>query len=48
MGTALPAPDAQGMLVCPESGWHYQEVTVGVLRCLDWPEERSIPPHEGR
>ena len=47
-GHRLPAPDMQGMLVCPESGWRYQEVTPGVLRCLDWPEERSIPPHEGR
>ena len=46
-GQRLPASDGQGMLVCPESGWRYQEVTPGVLRCLDWPEERSLPPQEG-
>ena len=47
-GHRLPAPNAQGMRVCPESGWRYQEVPPGVLRCLDWPEERSILLHEGR
>jgi UDP-2-acetamido-3-amino-2,3-dideoxy-glucuronate N-acetyltransferase len=47
-GHRLPAPDMQGMLVCPESDWRYQEVTPGVLRCLDWPEERSLPPQEER
>lgn len=38
----LPAPDLQGLLVCPESGWRYQEVTPGVLRCLDWPEGQFL------
>ena len=41
-GQRLPAPDRQGMLVCPESGWRYQEAPPGVLRCLDWPEEQSL------
>ncbi len=41
-GHRLPAPDAQGIMVCPESGWRYREVEPGVLRCLDWPEERSL------
>jgi len=47
-GHRLPAPDMRGMLVCPESDWRYQEVPPGVLRCLDWPEERSLPPQEER
>jgi UDP-2-acetamido-3-amino-2,3-dideoxy-glucuronate N-acetyltransferase len=42
-GYRLGAPDARGILVCPESGWHYQEVAPGLLRCLDWPEERPLP-----
>ena len=41
-GHRLPAPDAGGIMVCPESGWRYREVEPGVLRCLDWPEERSL------
>ncbi len=41
-GHRLPAPDAQGIMVCPESGWRYREVEPGVLRCLDWPEERTL------
>lgn len=30
-------------LVCPESGWRYREMEPGVLRCLDWPEEKPLP-----
>lgn len=41
-GHRLPAPDADGLMVCPESGWRYREVEPGVLRCLDWPEERAL------
>jgi UDP-2-acetamido-3-amino-2,3-dideoxy-glucuronate N-acetyltransferase len=41
-GHRLPAPDAGGLMVCPESGWRYREVEPGVLRCLDWPEERAL------
>lgn len=41
-GHRLPAPDAQGIMVCPESGWRYREVEPGVLRCLDWPEECTL------
>ncbi len=41
-GHRLPAPDETGAMVCPESGWRYREETPGVLRCLDWPEERSL------
>lgn len=24
-------------------GWRYQEVAPAMLRCLDWPEDRSLP-----
>jgi UDP-2-acetamido-3-amino-2,3-dideoxy-glucuronate N-acetyltransferase len=41
-GHRLPAPDGQGIMVCPESGWRYQEVEPGVVRCLDWPEDRDL------
>jgi UDP-2-acetamido-3-amino-2,3-dideoxy-glucuronate N-acetyltransferase len=41
-GYRLPAPDADGVMACPESGWRYREVEPGVLRCLDWPEEKPI------
>jgi UDP-2-acetamido-3-amino-2,3-dideoxy-glucuronate N-acetyltransferase len=42
-GHRLPRPDADGIIVCPESGWRYREVELGVLRCLDWHEEQSLP-----
>ncbi len=42
-GHRLPLPDAGGGLVCPESGWRYQEIEPGVLRCLDWPEDKTLP-----
>jgi len=29
-------------MVCPESGWRYQEVEPNVLRCLDWPEDKAL------
>jgi UDP-2-acetamido-3-amino-2,3-dideoxy-glucuronate N-acetyltransferase len=41
-GHRLPAPDANGLMVCPESGWRYQEVEPGVVRCLDWPEDQAL------
>src|SRR5271157_1220903 len=41
-GYRLPKPDADGLMSCPESGWRYKEDT-GILRCLDWPEERPLP-----
>ena len=34
-GLRLPAPNAHGVMVCPESGRLYQEVAPGVVRCLD-------------
>ncbi len=41
-GLRLPAPAADGIMICPESGWRYQAVEPGVLRCLDWDEEQSL------
>jgi UDP-N-acetyl-2-amino-2-deoxyglucuronate dehydrogenase len=43
-GHPLEAVNAQGELVCPESGWRYREVEPGVLRCLDWDEEKPLAP----
>lgn len=42
-GHQLKEVDADGNLVCPESGWRYREVEPGVLRCLDWPEDEPLP-----
>ncbi len=42
-GHRLSGPDAEGIMVCPESGWRYREVEPGVLRCLDWPEDEPLP-----
>jgi UDP-2-acetamido-3-amino-2,3-dideoxy-glucuronate N-acetyltransferase len=41
-GHRLPPPDAGGVMACPESGWRYREVEPGLLRCLDWPEDRPL------
>ncbi len=42
-GYRLPAPGADGIMVCPESGWRYHEIEPGQLRCLDWPEDQPLP-----
>ncbi|MEO1844232.1 MAG: acyltransferase [Akkermansiaceae bacterium] len=42
-GHRLAKPDAEGVMVCPESGHRYRE-SDGVLRCLDLDEEASLPP----
>ncbi|MBZ5706598.1 MAG: hypothetical protein LAN63_14710, partial [Acidobacteriia bacterium] len=39
----LDAPDSDGVMRCPESGYRYQEVEPGVLRCLDLDEEAPLP-----
>lgn len=41
-GHRLVEKDADGNWLCPESSWRYREVEPGVLRCLDWPEERPL------
>jgi UDP-2-acetamido-3-amino-2,3-dideoxy-glucuronate N-acetyltransferase len=43
-GYALPAPNAEGLRVCPGSGWRYQEVAPDKLRCLDRDEDATLEP----
>lgn len=42
-GHKLAAPDASGVMTCPESGYRYKEIQPGVLRCLDLDEEMPLP-----
>ena len=42
-GHRLEQKDADGNLICPESGWRYKEAEPGVLRCLDWSEDEALP-----
>ena len=42
-GHPLRQPDAEGIMVCPESGYRYREVEPGVIRCLDLDEEAPLP-----
>lgn len=41
-GETLGAPDSEGIMLCPESGWRYREVEPGVVRCLDKDEDESL------
>jgi UDP-2-acetamido-3-amino-2,3-dideoxy-glucuronate N-acetyltransferase len=41
-GHHLIEKDGEGKFVCHETGWHYQEVRPGLLRCADWPEEQAL------
>jgi UDP-2-acetamido-3-amino-2,3-dideoxy-glucuronate N-acetyltransferase len=45
-GIRLPKPDAEGIMVCPESGYRYKEVKPGVVRCLDLDEEAPLPSEQ--
>jgi UDP-2-acetamido-3-amino-2,3-dideoxy-glucuronate N-acetyltransferase len=42
-GYRLNAPNDDGIMLCPVSGWRYKEVELGVVRCLDWYEENPLP-----
>lgn len=42
-GHRLGQPDHDRVILCPESGYRYKEVTAGVLRCLDLDEEATLP-----
>lgn len=42
-GHRLGKPDADGIMICPESGLRYREVSPGVIRCLDLDEEAPLP-----
>jgi len=46
-GHNLGNPDSGGFMICPESGYRYQEIATDVLKCLDFDEEapfREIKP----
>jgi len=43
-GHRLELQNGTDAMVCPESGWRYREVEPGVLRCLDWPEDKPLEP----
>ncbi len=45
-GHRLVGRDAQGYLICPESGWRYREVHPDELRCIDLPEDQELPAQE--
>ena len=42
-GVKLPTPDDDRIMVCPESGLRYKEVSGGFLRCLDLNEDEPLP-----
>jgi len=42
-GHRLINPDEDGIYICPESGWRYKEISPGIFRCLDWPEDKDLP-----
>ncbi len=41
-GAKLEKPDKKGIMTCSKSGWRYQEVKPGLLRCLDLGEEEKV------
>jgi UDP-2-acetamido-3-amino-2,3-dideoxy-glucuronate N-acetyltransferase len=43
-GHRLDAPDFDGIMRCPETGFRYKEAEPGVLRCLDLDEDAPLPP----
>lgn len=42
-GHRLGGPDGDGLMVCPESGYRYREVSPGVLHCSDLDEDAPLP-----
>jgi UDP-2-acetamido-3-amino-2,3-dideoxy-glucuronate N-acetyltransferase len=47
-GHRLLNSNDQGIMVCAESDWRYQEIEAGKIRCLDWPEDEPLPPAGNR
>ena len=41
-GQRLSEPDADGILLCPETGWRYK-LEAGIVRCLDLDEDAPLP-----
>ncbi|MCK6626355.1 MAG: N-acetyltransferase [Anaerolineae bacterium] len=42
-GHRLKERNQAGYLICPESGWRYEEIGPDILRCVDWPENTPLP-----
>lgn len=42
-GHPLKHPDAKGVMICPESGLRYREISPDTLACLDLDEEAPLP-----
>ncbi|MCD4823706.1 MAG: N-acetyltransferase [Phycisphaerae bacterium] len=42
-GHRLKNPDADGVMICPESKFRYKETSPGMLKCLDLDEDASLP-----
>jgi UDP-2-acetamido-3-amino-2,3-dideoxy-glucuronate N-acetyltransferase len=42
-GYRLQPTTEANLMICPGSGWRYQELEPGVVRCLDWSEDISLP-----
>ena len=43
-GLPLPEPDADGLMVCPESGYRYKLVRPDRVACIDLKEDEPLPP----
>jgi UDP-2-acetamido-3-amino-2,3-dideoxy-glucuronate N-acetyltransferase len=43
-GVPLSEPDADGIMICPESGYRYKQVEPGLVRCLDLDEKAPLLP----
>ena len=41
-GQSLRYLGGEDVWCCPESQWRYREIERGVLRCLDWPEDKPL------
>jgi UDP-2-acetamido-3-amino-2,3-dideoxy-glucuronate N-acetyltransferase len=41
-GYKLVPTNDENIMICPISGWRYQEVESGIVRCLDWPEDKPL------
>jgi UDP-2-acetamido-3-amino-2,3-dideoxy-glucuronate N-acetyltransferase len=42
-GHRLGSPDADGVMRCPETGYRYKEIELGILNCLDLDAEAPLP-----
>jgi UDP-2-acetamido-3-amino-2,3-dideoxy-glucuronate N-acetyltransferase len=47
-GHRLQNPDADGIMLCPESGYRYKADDRGTLKCLDLDEETPLPAEQSK